>query len=214
MLTNKVKKRIAYLLKVKHSPKKVELSKEVKPTIVKMIVKEVEKEKEANNLLVPQKTYTSSIIVLPSLSKKEKKLLEDEKSFNEFLELLGRGEKEIKVFPKREVPSRLENIVPKDLKWRRFCRETRKLTKLQDIDSLPLSDKERVTKYSQFNSSTHYVIDHKISIYWGYQNGMTSIDLASLCNLRWITGKENTIKGVKNYIDAENEHLFPIVNVT
>ena len=81
--------------------------------------------------------------------------------------------------------------------WKSYQKEARRLTKLQDINSLPNADKPRASHKDHFWSDEHYVIDHKISIWYGFNNGMSVEEVSDLSNLRWITAKENCLKGIK-----------------
>lgn len=89
-----------------------------------------------------------------------------------------------------------------------YWKEVRKLTKLQNIDKLVNSDKPRCNHPDHFYSKTHYVIDHKVSIYNGWKRGIPINEIADISNLRWITGFENSQKHFRNYFDTENQHLL------
>jgi hypothetical protein len=88
-----------------------------------------------------------------------------------------------------------------------YQRKARNLTKLQDLDSLPNSDKPRVTGKGDFHSVHHYVIDHKVTVANGWKYNIPIEEIAHLCNLRWITGYENSKKCNSNFFDEQNQHL-------
>lgn len=91
-------------------------------------------------------------------------------------------------------------------KWQAYNKvvriETIKNTK--DIHStLPMA-KGRI----HFQSDKHYVYDHKISVYYGFSNNIPPEQIASLANLRLITSKENSTKGMRNHIDDLNRFMI------
>lgn len=82
--------------------------------------------------------------------------------------------------------------------WLQYRNKARQLTKLQPVHLLENSDKPKVTRHHQLYSYDHFVIDHKISIWYGFHNGIPVEDIANISNLRWIPSKENCLKGIKS----------------
>lgn len=92
--------------------------------------------------------------------------------------------------------------------WKEYETKVRELTKTQPTHLLQDSDKLKCKWKGHFNSDKHYLIDHKIPIWYGFNNSILAEDIASLCNLRWITAKANRIKNTKLFIDDDNRHLL------
>lgn len=55
-----------------------------------------------------------------------------------------------------------------------------------------------------FQSQELLVIDHKISISYGYKNNIPAEDIAHITNLRYIPSKSNVSKNSSNYVDDSN----------
>ena len=90
--------------------------------------------------------------------------------------------------------------------WLAYKKTVRDLTN-ENIKHIK-TDKLLLSGKFNFRSPVHYVYDHKISVYSGFKNNIPCDIIASLCNVRLITALENTTKGIKNYIDDENRHIF------
>ena len=54
---------------------------------------------------------------------------------------------------------------------------------------------------------THH-IDHKISIHYGFMNGIPAESIADASNLRVISKGENCLKGIRNIIDEDNNWIL------
>lgn len=70
--------------------------------------------------------------------------------------------------------------------WKAYQKLVHKLTSLQPLDSLENIDKR--------GFKDHH-IDHKISIWYGWKNGIPADEIAHISNLRLIPYKENMCKG-------------------
>jgi hypothetical protein len=90
--------------------------------------------------------------------------------------------------------------------WLLYKKKVRLLTSenIKDIKT----NKPLVSNKDHFYSSEHYVYDHKISVYSGFKNNVPIELMASLDNLRFVSGLENSTKGMRNYIDDKNKHIF------
>ena len=51
-------------------------------------------------------------------------------------------------------------------------------------------------------------IDHKISIHYGFVNGIPAESIAHTSNLRVISKGENCLKGIRNIIDEDNDWIL------
>lgn len=51
-------------------------------------------------------------------------------------------------------------------------------------------------------------IDHKISIHYGFTNGIPAENIAHISNLRVISRGENCLKGIRNIIDEHNSWIL------
>ncbi len=72
----------------------------------------------------------------------------------------------------------------------------------------------KVINKSHFQSNIHFVVDHKVSIDFGFKNCITVEDICSESNLRWISSKKNALKAAKIFFDSENEYLIKKYNLT
>lgn len=92
--------------------------------------------------------------------------------------------------------------------WKAYQKEVRRLTKLQPVDCLEGASLPRCTHFSHFNSTSHFVIDHKISIWWCFNNNVPASLASNISNLRWISANENRIKNVQNFLDSKNLFIY------
>lgn len=86
-------------------------------------------------------------------------------------------------------------------RWKAYRKIVMRLTKQQDTSLLENSDKPRATCVRQMRSTEHYVIDHKISVWYGFKNNIPPTTIADITNLRWVSALENTIKGTNCIFD-------------
>lgn len=91
----------------------------------------------------------------------------------------------------------------------------RKLTLLvnkENIDGYDtvnlLSKEDTVSGISVFKTSNKLVIDHKISIIYGFKNNIPAEHISSISNLRYISSHLNHKKCASNYIDNLNEWIL------
>lgn len=84
--------------------------------------------------------------------------------------------------------------------WKKYSITVRKLTKLNDI--------KKLENYENRAYIGGYHLDHKISVYYGYRNGITCDKIAHISNLRYITGIENFCKNRKIYVDKDNQWII------
>lgn len=82
-------------------------------------------------------------------------------------------------------------------KWFNYRELVKDITKQQPTNSLENSDKPRAKHKKDFWSKELYILDHKISIWYGYKNNIDPMVIGSISNLRWITAYENSKKGIK-----------------
>lgn len=106
-----------------------------------------------------------------------------------------------------KIPEIIITNKPKNLEFKKYQKKVHKLSKLKDLHTLFNFDKPKVN-HKTFNSENHYVIDHKISIHYCFNNNIPEEIAADISNLRWITGKENSSKSIKNYVDENNEWIL------
>lgn len=86
-------------------------------------------------------------------------------------------------------------------KWVEYKREVKRITKLQPTELLENSDKPRAKHQKDFWSKDLFILDHKVSIWYGYQNNIAPEIIGDITNLRWITAYENSVKGAKCVFD-------------
>lgn len=89
----------------------------------------------------------------------------------------------------------------------------RKISKNQDLSGLENFDKPLVKSVYDTHRDDLYVIDHKVSVSAGFKNNIPPEMIADISNLRIISGKENSDKGVNCFIDEHNEHLRQYIKI-
>ena len=88
--------------------------------------------------------------------------------------------------------------------WKRYRNKVNKITLQQDLKSLNHYD-ERITRsmineygLKIYQSDTHYSLDHKISIWYGWKNNISPEVIGDISNLRYIISKDNCLKGTRS----------------
>lgn len=100
--------------------------------------------------------------------------------------------------------------VDKRKPWRIYNKHVRMLSKTVDMSTDANYSKPRVLNRTHFQSNNHYVVDHKISVTYGYKNGIPAEHIADRSNLRYITGRENALKSFHNHVDHLNFWILPM----
>ena len=59
-----------------------------------------------------------------------------------------------------------------------------------------------------FQDNNLLVVDHKISISYGYKNNIPPHHIADISNLRWFPAKDNKDKNSTNYVDNSNRWIL------
>lgn len=59
-----------------------------------------------------------------------------------------------------------------------------------------------------FQDNNLLVVDHKISISYGYKNNIPPDHIADISNLRWFPSKDNWDKRATNYVDDSNRWIL------
>lgn len=59
-----------------------------------------------------------------------------------------------------------------------------------------------------FQDNNLLVVDHKISISYGYKNNIPPHHIADISNLRWFPSKDNGDKCAANYVDDSNRWIL------
>lgn len=95
---------------------------------------------------------------------------------------------------------------PMDFKL--YENSVRRLTKEQNLDSLESLDLPIASKFKDLRSNDYKVLDHKMSIFWGYLKKVPPHLIADVSNLRWLGAKDNNVKGRGCVSDAYNSHLL------
>ena len=73
------------------------------------------------------------------------------------------------------------------------------------VDNIPGYDKS----IRGFNSG--YQVDHKISVSYGFKNGIDPKHISDLSNLQFISKEDNNTKNSKNLIDKNNEWILRFI---
>lgn len=88
--------------------------------------------------------------------------------------------------------------------WKKYKKECWKITKQQSLNTLENYDKrvqsEHIIKYGFdqcMQSENLYVLDHRISIWYGYKNDILPEVIGNINNLKYIPSKHNSLKGIK-----------------
>lgn len=100
-------------------------------------------------------------------------------------------------------------------KKRAYYRAVNKLTRNIDRETIPGYDADNLLTYDDFKkgykflrSTDKLVIDHKISVIYGYRNNMPAEYIADISNLRYIPSCDNQSKLGDIFIDNLNEWLL------
>jgi len=94
-----------------------------------------------------------------------------------------------------------KGVQKKSASWIQYKQEVKRITKLQPIELLENSDKPKAKHKRDFWSKDLFILDHKISIWYGYNNNIPPEIIGDIENLRWITAYENSAKGVNCVFD-------------
>jgi hypothetical protein len=118
-----------------------------------------------------------------------------------------------------EETDELSNISIKDMerkRWRVYKNKVKKLTAEVDKHYITGYDETKLLKSEDikngiytFNTSNKLVIDHKISIVYGYKNNIPIEHIADISNLRYIPSCDNQSKSRDVFIDELNEWILP-----
>lgn len=76
-----------------------------------------------------------------------------------------------------------------------------------DVDKLMSSDIVKEQGMGILRTSELLVIDHKISIDFGFKNNIPPDTIAHVSNLRFIPSNENNDKGTKCFVDDDNRWI-------
>jgi hypothetical protein len=106
--------------------------------------------------------------------------------------------------------------IKKDKSRKRYDELVRKLTYKVNKSDIEGYDPDKVITRDMvlsegrgiFYHSDLLVIDHKISISYGYKNNISPEDIAHVSNLRYIPSNLNWGKGADNHIDNYNSWLL------
>lgn len=83
-------------------------------------------------------------------------------------------------------------------KWDRYRHRVKMLTEQNDLSVLTNYDKRGFRDYH---------LDHKVSVWYGFKNGIPEEEIAGIGNLRFIPCRENMDKNTDCYWDLFNCHL-------
>jgi hypothetical protein len=111
-----------------------------------------------------------------------------------------------KVMKKRKV-NEVKSIEPQNINsgWKAYLKESREKSK--NISNEMLEGYQRVSHRYHFQSDEHFIVDHKYSIFYGFKHGVPLEEIVDRSNLRVISARKNSHKGIRIFIDEHNEHL-------
>lgn len=117
-----------------------------------------------------------------------------------------------------------KNIIPKkiyknksikEIEKNKYYKKVRELTSMVDKKMIDGYDENNLltiddikTKKHNFNNSDKLVIDHKISIIYGFNNNIPEEYIADITNLRYIPSYLNQSKSSDIFIDHINEWIL------
>ncbi len=136
-----------------------------------------------------------------SIDKFEKELAE--KVIEKFEKKIQQKEIEVK---QKDAENKKKKTYGKKAK-NQYWAEVMKITKSQNVETLPNYDL-RLRQFhikhfggKIFHSDRYYHLDHKISIAYGFKNGISPSVIGDITNLRFIPGSDNIKKGTKCFWD-------------
>lgn len=89
--------------------------------------------------------------------------------------------------------------------WKLYLSRSRAMTKI--TSNSMLDGFIPVTKRSHLQSDSHFVVDHKYSIFHGFKHGVPIEEICDRRNMSVISARQNSIKGTRITIDKDNKHL-------
>ena len=118
---------------------------------------------------------------------------------------------EVKVEPIKQLSKRELGLKNK----RKYYRTVRKLTQLVNKEDIVGYNKDNLLTADDifngnhsFKKSNKLVIDHKISIIYGFMNNIPAEHIADINNLRYIPSNENHSKSKEILVDELNEWII------
>ena len=100
----------------------------------------------------------------------------------------------------------------KQLYWSQVKYLTRKIDKSSicgyDADNLLTREILKSASFKVLSTSKLLVIDHKVSIDYGFKNNIPASNIAHISNLRFIPSNQNSKKNSESFIDDDNRWII------
>ena len=110
----------------------------------------------------------------------------------------------------------VDEVIEKRITKKRYTEIVREMTRQVDKSNIEGYNKDKIiTRYMVlsegmgiFQDNNLLVVDHKISISYGYKNNIPPHHIADISNLRCFPSRDNADKNSTNYVDDSNRWIL------
>jgi hypothetical protein len=110
----------------------------------------------------------------------------------------------------------VDEVIEKRITKKRYTEIVREMTRQVDKSKIEGYNKDKIITRDMvlsegmgiFQDNNLLVVDHKISISYGYKNNIPPHHIADISNLRWLPSKDNGDKNSTNYVDDYNRWIL------
>jgi|688.fasta_scaffold443489_2 hypothetical protein len=110
----------------------------------------------------------------------------------------------------------VDEVIEKRITKKRYTEIVREMTRQVDKSKIEGYNKDKIITRDMvlsegrgiFQDNNLLVVDHKISISYGYKNNIPPHHIADISNLRWLPSKDNGDKNSTNYVDDSNRWIL------
>ena len=110
----------------------------------------------------------------------------------------------------------VDEVIEKRINKKRYTEFVREMTRQVDKSKIEGYNKDKIITRDMvlsegrgiFQDNNLLVVDHKISISYGYKNNIPPHHIADISNLRWLPSKDNGDKNSTNYVDDSNRWIL------
>ena len=110
----------------------------------------------------------------------------------------------------------VDEVIEKRITKKRYTEIVREMTRQVDKSKIEGYNKDKIITRDMvlcegrgiFQDNNLLVVDHKISISYGYKNNIPPHHIADISNLRWLPSKDNGDKNSTNYVDDFNRWIL------
>jgi hypothetical protein len=110
----------------------------------------------------------------------------------------------------------VDEVIEKRITKKRYTEIVREMTRQVDKSKIEGYNEDKIITRDMvlsegrgiFQDNNLLVVDHKISISYGYKNNIPPHHIADISNLRWLPSKDNGDKNSTNYVDDSNRWIL------